>query len=396
MTQILLIDDDPTTRLVLKRALQRQGYDIIVANDGEQGLDIAQKTKPGLIICDWMMPGTDGLEVCRQIKRSSNLSTTFFILLTARGGLEDRIVGLDTGADEFLSKPIDIGELLARVRAGLRITELSRDLQLQTQYLQKELSEASDYVQTLLPPPFAYDRLSIETCFIPSAQLGGDCYDFQWLDNDHLAIYLIDASGHGVGSALLSISVFNLLHAQLLPDSNFSQPHTVLEALNNAFQTKVQDNLGAANTFFNEKYFTIWYGVYCVPTRKLTYSSAGHPPAQLIIPKTKSEASSRLQSLGVPSLPIGLFPDVTYTSQSMTLAPGSSLYVFSDGIYDFLTIEGKAWGIESFGALLAEDPNCHRSLHDIVQFASHHNRDLTFDDDLSLLRIQIEPNGSEP
>jgi sigma-B regulation protein RsbU (phosphoserine phosphatase) len=394
MTQILLIDDDPTTRLVLKRALQRQGYDIIVANDGEQGLEIAQKIKPGLIICDWMMPGTDGLEVCRQIKRSSNLSTTFFILLTARGGLEDRIVGLDTGADEFLSKPIDIGELLARVRAGLRITELSRDLQLQTQHLQKELSEASDYVQTLLPPPFAYDRLSIETCFIPSAQLGGDCYDFLWLDNDRLAMYLIDASGHGVGSALLSISVFNLLHARLLPDSNFSQPHTVLESLNTVFQTKVQDSLSAANTFFNEKYFTIWYGVYSVTTRKLTYSSAGHPPAQLITPSTKGEDISQRQSLGEPSLPIGLFPDITYTSKSITIDPGSSLYIFSDGIYDFLTAEGKAWGLESFGSLLAEDPDCKRSLPDIVKSASQYNQDLTFDDDLSLLRIQIEPNNS--
>ena len=184
MTQILLIDDDPTTRLVLKRALQRQGYDIVVANDGQQGLDIARDAKPGLIICDWMMPGIDGLEVCRQVKRSLHLSTTFFILLTARGGLEDRIVGLDTGADEFLAKPIDIGELQARVRAGLRISELSRVLQLQTRQLREELSEASGYVKTLLPPPFAYERLSVETCFIPSAQLGGDCYDFQWLDDD--------------------------------------------------------------------------------------------------------------------------------------------------------------------------------------------------------------------
>ncbi|TAF51644.1 MAG: response regulator [Oscillatoriales cyanobacterium] len=393
MTQILLIDDDPTTRLVLKRALQRQGYDIIVANDGEQGLEIAQSIKPGLIICDWMMPGTDGLEVCRQIKRSSNLSTTFFILLTARGGLEDRIVGLDTGADEFLSKPIDIGELLARVRAGLRITELSRDLQLQTQHLRKELSEASDYVQTLLPPPFAYDRLSIETCFIPSAQLGGDCYDFLWLDNDHLAIYLIDASGHGVGSALLSISVFNLLHARLLPDSNFAQPHTVLEALNTVFQTKVQDRFSAANTFFNEKYFTIWYGVYSVPTRQLTYSSAGHPPAQLITSDLKDKNSSQPQPLGDPSLPIGLFPDITYTSRSVILPPDSVIYLFSDGIYDFLTVDGKAWGLESFGSLLAEDPSCQRSLAEIVQLASQYNRIATFDDDLSLLRIQIEPNN---
>ncbi|MGD1901062.1 MAG: PP2C family protein-serine/threonine phosphatase [Geitlerinemataceae cyanobacterium] len=386
MTQILLIDDDPTTRLVLKRALQRQGYDIVVANDGQQGLDIARDAKPGLIICDWMMPGIDGLEVCRQVKRSLHLSTTFFILLTARGGLEDRIVGLDTGADEFLAKPIDIGELQARVRAGLRISELSRVLQLQTRQLREELSEASGYVKTLLPPPFAYERLSVETCFIPSAQLGGDCYDFQWLDDDRLAIYLLDASGHGVGAALLSVSVFNLLHARLLPDSDFFSPDTILKALNDAFQSKTQTSENTTNSFFHEKYFTIWYGVYDVKTRQLTYAGAGHPPAQLV---TSTGGKTEVRALGAPSLPIGLFPDADYQSESVEVAPNSALYVFSDGIYDFLTDDEVAWGLDAFCKLLATDPACRRSLDDIVKSARQQNRERAFNDDLSLMRVRF-------
>jgi len=388
MTQILLIDDDPTTRLVLKRALQRQGYDITVANDGQQGLEIAEKQKPGLIVCDWMMPGIDGLEVCRQVKRSLNLSTTFFILLTARGGLEDRIVGLDTGADEFLAKPIDISELQARVRAGLRISELSRILQFQTRQLREELAEASGYVRTLLPPPFAYDRLSLETCFIPSAQLGGDCYDFQWLDDDNLALYLIDASGHGVGAALLSVSVFNLLHAQLLPDSNFFQPDTVLKALNDAFQSKTQTSEDTTNAFFHEKYFTIWYGVYNVKTGVLTYAGAGHPPAQLLSPDGRGGVE--IQSLGAPSLPVGLFPEADYQSESIQIDRGSALYVFSDGIYDFVTDKGVAWGLEDFCQMLVDDPQFQVPVEALVEKIRLLNNDRDFSDDLSLVRIEFK------
>ncbi len=153
MTQILLIDDDPTTRLVLKRALTKQGYEVTVAANGEEGLELAQHLRPGLIVCDWMMPVMDGLEVCRRVKATPELSTTFFILLTAKGAIEDRVVGLDTGADEFLAKPIDINELQARVRAGFRIHQLSRDLERQKQMLETELNDAAAYVRSILPPP---------------------------------------------------------------------------------------------------------------------------------------------------------------------------------------------------------------------------------------------------
>jgi len=140
MNQILIIDDDPAIQILLKRTLHNQGYEVSVASNGEDGLVLARKLRPGLVLCDWNMPRMNGLQVCRQVKAAPELSTTIFILLTARNALEDRVEGLDAGADDFLTKPVEMAELKARVRAGLRLHEANRDLQHQKQLLEAELS----------------------------------------------------------------------------------------------------------------------------------------------------------------------------------------------------------------------------------------------------------------
>ncbi|MCC5896946.1 MAG: response regulator [Phormidium sp. BM_Day4_Bin.17] len=126
--QILVIEDDPTTRLLLKRTLEREGYNITLAEDGVQGMDKALAISPALIISDWVMPELDGMELCRQVRSHPDLSGVFVILLSSRETVADRVQGLDAGADEFLSKPIDPNELRARVRAGLRQYQLNHQL----------------------------------------------------------------------------------------------------------------------------------------------------------------------------------------------------------------------------------------------------------------------------
>ena len=120
MPQILIIDDDPTIRMTLQKFLKSQGYGVVLAKDGEEGLAMAKELHPSLIICDWMMPIIDGLEVCRRIKNDVGLANIYLILLTARDQEGDLVKGLEMGADDFLSKPPRINELRARVRAGLR------------------------------------------------------------------------------------------------------------------------------------------------------------------------------------------------------------------------------------------------------------------------------------
>lgn len=375
MAQILVIDDDPTIRLILKRSLRGNGYEVIEASNGEEGIDLARRSRPALIICDWMMPLIDGLEVCRLVKSEPTLSATFFILLTARGALEDRVQGLDSGADDFLSKPIEISELQARVRAGLRLHQVNMDLQRQKQILEAELAEAAVYVQSLLPKPFT-GKVSLDSRFIPSRQLGGDCFDCYWLDPDYLMMYLLDVSGHGLGAALPSISVLNLLRSQSLPDANFYQPHDVLRVLNETFQMDNQ----------NDKYFTIWYGIYNHAKRQLTYASAGHPPAILVSPTINN--TPQVKQLKTSGLPVGMMTDSSYISERQDISINSTLYIFSDGIYDFNQIDIEMWGLDSFIDLLTHENEATNLDHilDVVRRVNHID---TFDDDLSLLKINF-------
>jgi sigma-B regulation protein RsbU (phosphoserine phosphatase) len=378
--KILVIDDDPTIRLVVSKALQKQGYEVMLASDGQEGLELALQVCPALIISDWIMPGLDGLEVCRRVKASEKLTTTFFVLLTSRGEPEDRILGLDTGADDFLPKPIEISELQARVRAGLRLHQLSQDLQTQKQLLEAELLEAADYVRALLPQPMT-GAIEIETRFLPCRQLGGDCFDYFWLDPDYLAIYLLDVSGHGLGAALPSSLVLNLLRSRSLPSANFYQPHDVLNCLNEAFQMGTQ----------NQKYFTIWYGVYNQTNRQLTYASAGHPPAILL---TTTNGSANVHHLRTPSIPIGILPETTYTTDRQTIPANSTLYVFSDGIYEGGQASGcTGWGLDPFVDLLValeSEPNrAEPNLNGMLDQVRRSSGITTFEDDLSILKIKF-------
>ena len=376
MAQILIIDDDSTTQLLLERTLVMQGYDITLASDGEEGLIKAKAIRPALIICDWIMPRKNGLEVCSQIKSTSELSTTFFILLTSLDSIEDRVKGLDAGADDFLCKPIEMNELKARVRAGLRLHQLSKDLQNQKQILEDELAEAAEYVSTILPPPLYHPSLTIDSCFIPSRQLGGDSFDYFWLDARHLVFYLLDVSGHGLRASLPSLAVINLLRSRGLSNVDYYKPSSVLSGLNQAFQMSDR----------NDKYFTIWYGVYDCADRSLTYSSAGHPPAILLTPSKQSVE----QRLKTPGVPVGMFPNIKYINASCQISANSSLYVFSDGIYEIEPQGNSHWGLDSLINLLKkyqETPK--RDLKRFLQYVRTWHPNFQFEDDLSILQIDF-------
>jgi len=375
MSKILVIDDDSVIRLLIKKALQNQGHEVVLATNGQEGIEQAQRLQPAMIICDWIMPIVDGLEVCRQVRANLSLSTTFFILLTARGGVADRIQGLDTGADDFLAKPINIGELQARVRAGLRLQQLSQDLQSQKQLLEAELAEAATYMRSLLPKPLK-GCVSIDARFIPSRQLGGDCFDYFWLDPDYLVMYLLDVSGHGLGAALPSSLILNILRLQSLPDVNFYQPHDVLRALNESFQMSQQ----------NDKYFTIWYGVYNQTKRQLTYASAGHPPA--ILRSQTSEGLIEVDRLKTPNLPIGMLTEATFVSDRQTIPKNSTLYIFSDGVYDISQPDHQSWGLNEFTDTLVELETT-INLDEILTTIQKMSGIETYDDDLSLLRVNF-------
>ena len=150
--KVLVVEDDVFFQRVLEKRLESDGYQVMLASDGREGMKAIVTWEPDLVISDWMMPEVDGLELCQSVKTGLKESAPYFILLTAKGEVSDRLLGLQTGADDFVVKPCDHGELLARVRAGLRIVKLTQELRTAVTELQManaELTSTRDHVARL-------------------------------------------------------------------------------------------------------------------------------------------------------------------------------------------------------------------------------------------------------
>ncbi len=166
--KILIAEDDMVSRRVLEVTLQKWGYEVVITSDGNEAWAVMQgKDAPSLIILDWMMPGLDGVELCRKARQLPNLASFYIILLTAKGSKQDIVEGLDAGADDYLTKPFDREELRARVRVGARVVELQEGL---TDRLQ-ELEEALTLVKQLqgILPICSYCKNIRDICRAPAS-----------------------------------------------------------------------------------------------------------------------------------------------------------------------------------------------------------------------------------
>eukprot|EP00752_Nemacystus_decipiens_P014058 g12494.t1 len=243
------------------------------------------------------------------------------------------------------------------------------------QALAHELSEAADYVTQFLPARNVGidEPVHIDYQFIASSRLGGDLLGYHDIDDDHQAFWLLDVTGHGVGASLLSVSAGNAIRSGQL-NADPRDPAALIATLNNAFPMDRNNN----------KFFTIWYGVYQRSTRTLTYATAGHHPAVLL------NTNGERQSLGMPGLMIGVIPDNPYQSQSVQVDPGSKLYLFSDGLYEVRGgEEDKLLGLDGIGRFItnANHGSCSKTRLEQVLAQVHRYRgaEKAFDDDVSLL-----------
>lgn len=248
------------------------------------------------------------------------------------------------------------------------------DLQ-RSEALAKDLRNAANYVRTLLPEPLRSGPVTAAWYFEPSAVLGGDIFDYFWLDTEYFVFYLVDVSGHGVGAALHSISVFNLLRQQSLPGVNFSRPKQVLKALNDALPMEG----------YGDMFFTIWYGVYHPGTANLTFASAGHPPALLFYDQKEQRTD-----LFAKDPPIGIVSGHEFQERTITLHAGAQIYLYSDGAYEINTKNGAIGSFSEFAQLIQE----HRQKNIaqpafIYQTIRSRTKADHFDDDFSLVQLNF-------
>lgn len=237
--------------------------------------------------------------------------------------------------------------------------------------LDRDLESARRYVQSLIPAPLAEGPIRTEWILLPSARLGGDVFGYHPLDSRTFAIFLLDVSGHGTGAAMHAVSVTNILRRDALPGMDMRDPAKVAAYLNSLFQMSTHGGL----------YLTLWYGVYDLETRTLTYCSAGHHPSYLV-----PQARDRAVALMTGNILIGATPAFEFESASVEVPPGSRLYVFSDGIFEIETKEGRQWGLDDVLPLIVEPPVPGLTEPQrLLQAIRGHARSPDFDDDFTVL-----------
>lgn len=369
---VLVVDDAPENLHVLVEALKND-YAILTARDGAKALQIVRGGKlPDIILLDVVMPGMDGYEVCRALKSDESTREIPVIFVTSLAESQEEALGLALGAVDYITKPFNPAILKARLANHLALRRAYRDLQRSQAALAEELAQAAQYVASLLPGELADRRVRATWRFVPSSSLGGDAFGYHFLDDRHFAFYLLDVCSHGVGPALLSVQVLHVLHNQSLPGVDFLDPGQVLAGLNDLFQMDRHNALT----------FTMVYGILDCDTRNLCLANAGHPPPLCFAP------DGRLEALRKPNLLIGAMPRVTYKNLSLTVAPGTALYLFSDGVYEVRKPGGGYGTYEEFTASMHA---AHELGEDVLDAVLDQARRLgaseLLPDDFSILRL---------
>jgi sigma-B regulation protein RsbU (phosphoserine phosphatase) len=380
---VLLIDDQPMIGEAVRRMLAGEGdISFHYCSDPQKALDQAIEISPTVILQDLVMPNVDGLTLVRRFRETPDTRVIPLIVLSSK---EEPIVKAEAfalGANDYLVKLPDKIELIARIRYHSRgyINLLERneayDALLESQQrLAAELTEAADYVTSLLPSSISEGSIRTTWKFLPSTQLGGDSFGYHWLDSNHFAMYLLDVCGHGVGAALLSVSVMNVLRSQSLPNTDFRDPAAVLSGLNAAFPMEQH----------NRMYFTIWYGVYETQSRKLRYSSGGHPPA--VLRTGPSFDASEVHLLSTPCLVIGAIPEAKFVSGEIQLHQFADLFLFSDGVYEITLEDGTMLDRDEFIRVLTSKDQTMPVLDRILDYTRKLQKSDTFEDDFSILQV---------
>ena len=337
---ILIAEDDPLNLDILRRRVERFGYRVTTTGDGGAAWSELQKGAYDLVLLDMMMPLMDGFELLLHLRKDPRLSL-IPVLMISGGDQENSIARcIEAGADDYLMKPVNPIFLRARIGACLERKRL-RDLEQRTHaallesqaHLAEELAEASRYVSCLLPKPLSHPDVAAGWHFQSCSQIGGDGFGYRWIDEDHWAFFLFDVCGHGVGAAMLSISILNVLRTLSLPETDFKSPQSVLTGLNVAFPMEAH----------NEQYFTCWYGVYSPSTGQLRFGSAGHPPALCI----EGDTCTPLRTQGPP---IGAMDDARFREESRVLTRPCRLIVISDGVYELEKSDGTTATIADFSS----------------------------------------------
>ncbi|MEY2482164.1 MAG: phosphoserine phosphatase RsbU/P [Verrucomicrobiota bacterium] len=322
--RILVADDDATSRKLLGKILTREGFSCSQAADGFEALKALRADPPSLLLLDFDMPGMDGAEVLRELRRDGNAAIAQIptIMLTGHGGEASEVLCLEAGADDFVTKPINQAVLRARIETQLRLRSMRSQLQKQNdeleawrRNLERDLEAARLTQQSLIPQkPPVLPGWDIAAVYRPVIQVGGDIYGWLRMADGRTLFWIADATGHGASAALLTTLAKLLFHHGTV---EHNEPAEIMEAVNNDFRS----------IFGARSFMTAMCVALDSATGRISVVGAGHPP--LLV----ARGAGGTESIPSSAPPLGLLERSEFVETNVALEPGDAFFLYTDGLY---------------------------------------------------------------
>ena len=349
-SRILVVDDEDDIRTILVVTLRRAGYEVASAGDGIEAVEAIQRQAPDLIVLDVMMPRADGLETLKRIRQHATTAQVPVIMLTARSGLTDKMRGFERGADDYVGKPFEPAEVVARVAALLKRSAHARAVSPllsvlgdwftaeRMAQLGRDLEAARDIQERLLPPvPARVAGLEAGAMLRSSTVVGGDFFDLVPM-GDRIGVAVGDVSGKGIPAALLMVMTRTLLR-EIARD--LEEPGAVLARLNRSLCRDMPPSM----------FVTLILAVVDPgDVGAVALSGAGHPNPVLVPAAGDAQVAALGEAAGPP---LGVFEDARFDQTALRLGGGDALVLLTDGILEAPEEGGHRPGVAALLPLLA-------------------------------------------
>lgn len=364
---VLVVDDNPLNRKLLETILAKEGYRVVSANNGLEVRRIADKKRLDLILLDIQMPGENGFDVIKHLKKNPHTATIPVIFLTGVSEIDAKVSGFELGAVDYITKPFHPREVLARVRLHLKLSIATNSLIISQAEKLKQISEAQT---SMLITPESQPDARFGVYYLALHEAGGDFYDVLSISNDIFGYFVADFSGHDIKTSYLTVSVKALLKQNSAP---VYQALESVQMINDVLKEILPEG----------KYLTACYARLNRRTNQMTIINAGHPPAVYV------PAGGEARLIEMEGDILGVFSEVIFGRRNLEVSPGDRFYLYSDGLIE--SARDKVMWSEGTDALIevcsrVRDIPIDKAPDEIVGLMSG---DVEAEDDVVVLGIEV-------